>query len=96
MERVIFYNSENLKHKAIELYNYQRQRIENLLPNADIQHVGSTAIPYSLTKGDLDIQVRVSAFLWLLRHFQYFMKLMRAVSKQGTLELSKMILFLRP
>ncbi len=26
----------------------------------DIQHIGSTAIPNSITKGDLDIQVRVS------------------------------------
>ncbi|MDM5248534.1 GrpB family protein [Lysinibacillus sp. G4S2] len=31
-----------------------------LLPEADIQHVGSSAIPNSVTKGDLDIQVRVS------------------------------------
>ncbi|MBI5067023.1 MAG: GrpB family protein [Deltaproteobacteria bacterium] len=32
-----------------------------LLPGADLQHVGSTAVPGSLTKGDLDIQVRVEA-----------------------------------
>ncbi|UZM97908.1 GrpB family protein [Lysinibacillus sp. MHQ-1] len=32
-----------------------------LLPDVDIQHVGSTAIPNSITKGDLDIQVRVYA-----------------------------------
>ncbi|MFE3575677.1 GrpB family protein [Lysinibacillus sp. NPDC059133] len=35
--------------------------MKELLPEADIQHVGSTAIPDSVTKGDLDIQVRVSA-----------------------------------
>ncbi|MGE0482163.1 MAG: GrpB family protein [Phycisphaerae bacterium] len=32
-----------------------------LLPHADIQHVGSTSVPGALTKGDLDIAVRVSA-----------------------------------
>ncbi len=35
--------------------------LEALIPGADIQHVGSTAIQGSLTKGDLDIQVRVAA-----------------------------------
>ncbi|MCY8940266.1 GrpB family protein, partial [Peribacillus frigoritolerans] len=30
------------------------------LPEADVQHVGSTAVPNCLTKGDLDIQVRVT------------------------------------
>lgn len=33
---------------------------KNLIPNADVQHVGSTAIQNSLTKGDIDIQIRVS------------------------------------
>ena len=37
-----------------------------MLPEADIQHVGSTAIPDSLTKGDLDIQVRVPLDLFPL------------------------------
>ena len=30
-----------------------------LVPGADVQHVGSTAVPGTLTKGDLDLQVRV-------------------------------------
>ncbi|HKF82049.1 MAG TPA: GrpB family protein [Solirubrobacterales bacterium] len=38
----------------------ERQRIARLLPGADVQHIGSTAIPGSLTKGDLDILVRVA------------------------------------
>jgi GrpB-like predicted nucleotidyltransferase (UPF0157 family) len=41
-----------LRHKAL---------ITKVLPEADIQHVGSSAIPNSLTKGDLDLQVRVDA-----------------------------------
>ncbi len=31
-----------------------------LLPAADIRHIGATAVPGCLTKGDLDIVVRVS------------------------------------
>ncbi|WP_234028567.1 GrpB family protein [Lentibacillus sp. Marseille-P4043] len=34
------------------------------MSEAVIQHVGSTTIPNSITKGDLDIQVRVKAHLF--------------------------------
>ena len=37
----------------------ERKKILRVVPGADVQHIGSTAIPSSLTKGDLDIQVRV-------------------------------------
>ena len=36
-------------------------RIADALPAAEIEHVGSTAIPGALTKGDLDLLVRVPA-----------------------------------
>lgn len=35
------------------------------MPGADILHVGSTAVPHSLTKGDLDTQVCVTPELFL-------------------------------
>ena len=35
--------------------------INSLLPDACIEHVGGTALPHGITKGDLDIQVRVRA-----------------------------------
>lgn len=35
-------------------------RIRAALPDADVRHIGSTAVPGSLTKGDLDVLVRVS------------------------------------
>src|SRR5690625_1939237 len=60
MEQVNFYNQENFKQAAEKTFILQRELIQELIPNADIQHVGSTAIPNSLTKGDLDIQVRVT------------------------------------
>ncbi|MEA2143125.1 MAG: hypothetical protein QOI64_1555 [Solirubrobacteraceae bacterium] len=36
-------------------------RIAVVLPAAEVEHVGSTAIPGALTKGDLDLLVRVPA-----------------------------------
>jgi len=32
-----------------------------MIPTAEIEHVGSTAVQGSLTKGDVDVQVRVAA-----------------------------------
>ena len=36
-----------------------RRRLEGLLPQAEVVHVGSTAVPGALTKGDVDLLVRV-------------------------------------
>lgn len=44
-----------------EAFGAQRARIARLLPRAEVEHVGSTAIPGALTKGDLDVLVRVPA-----------------------------------
>ena len=52
------------------------KKLVSLLPDADIQHIGSTAVPGSLTKGDLDLQVRIpksqfkSADTILAQHFE--------------------------
>ncbi len=42
-------------------FKKQNEYLSKLIPSADIQHVGSTAVPGSITKGDIDIQVRVGA-----------------------------------
>ncbi|MFA1820177.1 GrpB family protein [Virgibacillus oceani] len=56
------FNSTSLfKADAEQAFLSQMELIKEYIPEADIQHVGSTAIPNSLTKGDLDIQVRVTA-----------------------------------
>lgn len=60
MGKVKFINSNTIRSFAIEAFHFHKKKISGDLPNADIQHIGSTAIPNSLTKGDLDIQVRVS------------------------------------
>jgi GrpB-like predicted nucleotidyltransferase (UPF0157 family) len=43
------------------VFGEEKDRIRRLIPHADIKHVGSTAVPGALTKGDLDLQVRVRA-----------------------------------
>ena len=56
---VYFREQEKFRERAEELFLKEQKRILRLIPNADVQHIGSTAIPGSLTKGDLDIQVRI-------------------------------------
>ena len=56
---VYFHKQEKLKERVEKIFLKERKRILRAIPSADIQHIGSTAIPGSLTKGDLDIQVRV-------------------------------------
>ena len=61
MELVTFKKSENFKEKADELFESKKQEFLARLPFADIQHVGGTAIPKLLTKGDMDINIRIPA-----------------------------------
>ena len=58
-ERVYFAPETECREAVERLFAEVAERLRSLLPNAGIQHVGSTAIPGSLTKGDLDVQVRV-------------------------------------
>lgn len=52
--------SEQFARAARDEFERQRSTIARLLPGADVRHVGGTSVPGALTKGDLDIQVRVS------------------------------------
>jgi len=60
LERVSFYKQVGVNSDIEGTFNTQKAQIKKVIPNADIHHVGSSAIPNSLTKGNLDIQVRVS------------------------------------
>jgi GrpB-like predicted nucleotidyltransferase (UPF0157 family) len=64
MERVHFLEQSRFHEQSEKMFLEQKEKILRLLPEADVQHVGSTAIPNSITKGDLDIQVRVPAELF--------------------------------
>ena len=59
MERVHFHPEEVFCERIRTAWERESGRLRALLPGADLQHVGSTAVPGALTKGDLDIQVRV-------------------------------------
>jgi len=59
METVSFRKSREFQKEADSLFSEQKERIEAALSSVDVQHVGSTPVPHSLTKGDLDINVRV-------------------------------------
>jgi GrpB-like predicted nucleotidyltransferase (UPF0157 family) len=50
---------EELRVAVAAAFETHRARISALLPDAEIEHVGSTSIPGALTKGDLDLLVRV-------------------------------------
>ena len=47
----------NVQHVVAKL----NASLRPLLPTAEIEHIGATAIPGALTKGDLDVMVRVAA-----------------------------------
>ena len=50
MERVHFLEQSHFHEQAEKTFLERKEKILRLLPEADVQHVGSTAIPNSLTK----------------------------------------------
>lgn len=60
MNKVNFKPSENIRASSEKLFQQERSRILETLPRADVQHIGASSIPGTITKGDLDINVRVS------------------------------------
>lgn len=60
MNIVNFKPSENIRTSAEKLFQQERLRILETLPRADVQHIGASSIPGTITKGDLDMNVRVS------------------------------------
>ncbi len=60
MDTVHFRPSEEFAETAHQLFGEQRSFLQAQFPYADIQHIGGTSVPGLLTKGDVDINVRVS------------------------------------
>jgi GrpB-like predicted nucleotidyltransferase (UPF0157 family) len=58
-ERVTFSREESFRQVVEQVFVEQFRRLRELLPDAQVEHVGSTAVPGSVTKGDLDICVIV-------------------------------------
>ncbi len=67
----------------ITRFELVRQRMSALLPEARVEHIGSSAIPGAISKGDLDVCVLVPAS----EHHRAVMALTRHgyVEKSGTL-----------
>jgi GrpB-like predicted nucleotidyltransferase (UPF0157 family) len=53
MDTVRFHPYEEIREQAEAAFREHHARLSSLLPYADIQHVGSTAISGARTKGDL-------------------------------------------
>ena len=69
MKNVINFMDKNTPHLkkyeeihllAEKFFDEQKSRIQKVFPNIQVEHVGGTSIPGSLTFGDLDIQIRVT------------------------------------
>ena len=60
-DMVYFKKESAFRDLAEKVFKREKGKISVALPKADVQHIGSTAIPNSLTKRDLDLQVRVKA-----------------------------------
>lgn len=60
MNKVNFKPSEDFRISAEKLFKQEKSRILGSLPKADVQHIGASSIPGTITKGDLDINVRVA------------------------------------
>ncbi|WP_454191448.1 GrpB family protein [Paenibacillus sp. Marseille-Q7038] len=56
---IVSFARNKYNEQATELFWQENKKLKELLQHADIHHVGSSAIPGTLTKGDVDIQVRV-------------------------------------
>jgi GrpB-like predicted nucleotidyltransferase (UPF0157 family) len=50
---------EEVRDLAEAVFHEQRVAVLALLPGAKVEHVGATAVPGALTKGDVDLLVRV-------------------------------------
>jgi GrpB-like predicted nucleotidyltransferase (UPF0157 family) len=56
---VSFKPAASFASAATEEFEEHRRRIVARVPRADVRHIGGTSLSGALTKGDLDVQVRV-------------------------------------
>ncbi|WP_337922817.1 GrpB family protein, partial [Vibrio cholerae] len=54
-----FYSAEQYQGKCHERFLRYQSEIQELLPDARIEHVSASSIPMAISKGDLDIFVGV-------------------------------------
>jgi GrpB-like predicted nucleotidyltransferase (UPF0157 family) len=61
MESVRIRRSAELAETTRAAFDHHRNQVLLLLPDAEVEHVGATSVPGAVTKGDLDVLVRVQA-----------------------------------
>jgi GrpB-like predicted nucleotidyltransferase (UPF0157 family) len=59
MECVRIRPSAELAEAVGAAFEHHREQVLRLVPDAEVEHVGATSVPGALTKGDLDVLVRV-------------------------------------
>ena len=52
--------AEDVRDLAEAAFDEHRSAVLMVVPGAEVEHVGATAVPGAVTKGDLDLLVRVS------------------------------------
>ena len=60
MNTMQFFKPEVYSENLNTIFNLLSERMKRVLPNGDVEHIGSSAICGAISKGDLDILVRVS------------------------------------
>jgi Uncharacterized conserved protein len=80
---MIFLEPEQYQKNCVQLFNSYQKDISTLLPFAKIEHIGSSAIPNAISKGDLDIYIEV-----MPEQFEFAieqLKTLNFIEKQNTL-----------
>ena len=80
---MIFLEPEQYQQNCIDLFNSYKKNISSLLPFAKIEHIGSSAIPNAISKGDLDIYIEVMSDQFEFAIEQ--LKTLNFIEKQNTL-----------
>ncbi|MDX8154764.1 GrpB family protein [Acinetobacter pittii] len=80
---MVFLEPEQYQQRCSQLFNSYQKDISALLPFAKIEHIGSSAIPNAISKGDLDIYVEVKPdqFKFAIER----LKTLNFIEKQNTL-----------
>lgn len=80
---MVFLEPEKYQQRCAQLFNSYHKAICALLPFAKIEHIGSSAIPNAISKGDLDIYIEVMS-----EQFEFAieqLKTLNFIEKQNTL-----------
>lgn len=60
-EKVHFVKAEDVGDRVADLFALEKEKLLKIFPTCQAEHIGGTSVPGSVTKGDLDINLRVPA-----------------------------------